>query len=182
MRLQRRRVIRINRVLLRHEHVHGAVAVAAEPVRVPAPLTQVHDVVGRPLRAQDVVRWIRAEVARFDAVEVVARQGGVVHHVAVEGEFGSVEPFLDIGQGQAGTALVKGDALVRGHVFEGAERGWVLGQLAPGLAGAEVQHDEAGAAFVAAVDNVGYAFAGGGGVGAHVEADVVHVGVWIVDA
>ena len=134
------------------------------------------------MRAQDVVGWIRAQVARFDAVEVVARQRGVVHDVAVEGEFGAVEALGDVGQGQAGAALVKGDALVRGHVFEGAERGGVLGQLAPGLAGAEVQHDEAGAAFVAAVDDVGDAFAGCGGVGAHIEAEVVHVGVWKVDA
>ena len=100
----------------------------------------------------------------------------------MEGEFSPVEPFLDVGQGQAGTALVKGDALVGGHVFEGAERGRVLGQLAPGLAGAEVQHDEAGAAFVAAVDDVGDAFAGCGGVGAQVESDVVHVRVGTVDA
>ena len=58
----------------------------------------------------------------------------------------------------------------------------MLGELAPGFAGAEVEHDEAGAAFVAAVDDVGDAVAGCGGVGAQVEAEVVHVGVWVVDA
>ena len=180
--LQSRGIVNVNRILLRHEHVHGAVTVAAEAVGVPAPLTQVHDVVGCPLRAQDVVCWVRAEVLRLDAVEIVARQRRVVHDVTVEGELGAIEAFWDVRKRQAGTTLVKGDALVRRHVFEGAERGRMLGQLAPGLARAEVQHDEAGPAFVAAVDDVGYAFAGRGGVGAHVEAEVVHVRVGIVDA
>ena len=181
-RLQRRGIVNVDGVLLRHEHVHGAVAVGAEAVCVAAALTQVHHVVGRALRAQDVERWIRAEVARFDAVEVVARQRGVVHDVAVEGEFGAVEALGYVGQGQTRAALVKGYPLVRGHVVEGAERGRVPVQLAPGFARAEVQHDEARAAFVAAVDDVGYPLARCGGVGAHVEAEVVHVRVWVVDA
>lgn len=78
--------------------------------------------------------------------------------------------------------MVEGYALVRGHGFDGAERGGVLGELAPGVAGAEVQHDEAGAALVAAVDDVGDSLAGCGGVGAEVKAEVVHVGVGKVDA
>ena len=50
------------------------------------------------------------------------------------------------------------------------------------MSGAEVEHDEARAALVAAVDDVGDSLAGCSGVGAHVEADVVHVGIGKVDA
>lgn len=57
----------------------------------------------------------------------------------------------------------------------------MLRELAPGFAGAEVEHDEAGAVFVAGVDDVGNSLAGGSGVRAHVEAEVVHVGVWEVN-
>lgn len=99
LRPQARRVVDVNRVLLRHEHVHSAVAVATEAVRVAAALAEVRDVVGRALRAECVVRGVRAEVLRWDAVEVVAGQGGVVHDVTVEGEFDAVEALLDVGQG-----------------------------------------------------------------------------------
>ena len=182
LRLQGRRIVHVNRILLRHEHVHGPVAVPAEPVGVAAPLTQVFDVVGRALRAQGVIGRVRAEVLRFDAVEIVAGEGGVVHDVAVEGELDAIEAFLDVGQRQAGAALVKGQALVGGDVAWGAEGGGVLGQLAPRLAGAEVEHDEARPALVAAIDNICDTLAGSGGVGSHVETDIVHVGIGIVDA
>ena len=182
LRLQGGGIVQVNGILLRHEHVHGAVAVAAEAVGVAAALAEVLDVVGRALRAQDVVGRVRAQVLRFDAVEVVAGEGGIVHEVAVEGELDAVETLLDMGQRQARAALVKGLALVGGDVAWGAEGGGMLSQLAPRVAGAEVEHDEACAALVAAVDDVGDALAGCGGVGSHVETDVVHVGIGIVDA
>ena len=131
LRLQGRGIVHVNRILLRHEHVHGAVAVAAEAIGVAASLAEVPDIVGRALRAQDVVGRVRAEVLGFDAVEVVAGEGGVVHDVAVEGELDAVEAFLDVGQRQAGAALVEGQALVGGDVARSAEGGGMLGQLAP---------------------------------------------------
>ena len=82
---------------------------------------------------------------------------------------------MDVGEGEARAALVEGNALVGGYVFEGAEGGGMLGQLAPGFAGSEVEHDEAVAAFVTAVIDVADSFAGGGGVCSHVEAQIVHV-------
>lgn len=48
-------------------------------------------------------------------------------------------PLLGVGQGRAGCALVEGDALVRGHGFDGAGRGGSLAELAPGVSGAEVE-------------------------------------------
>ena len=53
--------------------------------------------------------------------------------------------------------------------------------MPPGSTGAEVEDYEACAAFVAAVYYVADSCAGGGGVKAEVEAEVVHVGVWVVD-
>ena len=51
LRLQRCGVVDVNRVLLRHEHVHGPITVGAEPVSVPASLAKIHNIVGCPLRA-----------------------------------------------------------------------------------------------------------------------------------
>ena len=182
LRLEGRRIVHVNRILLRHEHVHGPVAVPAEPVGVAAPLTEVPDIVRRALRAQDVVGRVRAKVLRFDAIDIVAGEGGVIHDVAVEGEFDAIEAFLDIGQRQAGAALVKGQALVGRDVAWGAEGGGVLGQLAPRLAGAEVEHDKARPALVAAINDICDTLAGCGDVGSHVETDIVHIRIGIVDA
>ena len=88
---------------------------------------------------------------------------------------------MDVGEGEAGAALVEGHALVGRYVFEGAEGGGVLGQLAPGFAGSEVEHDETVAALVTAVIDVADSFAGGSDVCSHVEAQVVHVRIWVVD-
>jgi hypothetical protein len=51
----------------------------------------------------------------------------------------------------------------------------MLRQAAPGGARAEVEHDEARAAFVGGVDDESDAGAGGRGVGPQVEPDVVHI-------
>ena len=88
---------------------------------------------------------------------------------------------MDVGEEEAGATLVEGHALVGGYVFEGAQSGGVLGQLAPGFAGSEVEHDETIAAFVTAIIDVADSFAGDCGVCSHVEAQVVHVRIWVVD-
>ena len=54
--------------------------------------------------------------------------------------------------------------------------GWDVVEVAPGGAGAEVDDDDAVAAFGGGVGDVGYAFPGGGQGGAEVEAHVVEVG------
>ena len=82
--LQTRTVVIINRILLRHEHVHSTIRVAGKAVGVPASLTEVLDVVGCSLCAQSIVCGIGAEVLRFDAVKIVGREWGVVHDVTVK--------------------------------------------------------------------------------------------------
>ena len=82
---------------------------------------------------------------------------------------------MDVGEGEAGAALVEEHALVGRYVFEGAEGGGMLVQLAPGFTGSEVEHDETVAAFVTAIIDIADSFARGGGVCSHVEAQVVHV-------
>lgn len=73
-------------------------------------------------------------------------------------------------------AVVERMALVGGDGALDAQHGGVLGEAPPRGAGGEVQDDEPRAAFVGGVDDEG-----GGHVRAEVEADVVHVGVRVVD-
>ena len=70
--MQTRRVVNIDGVLLGHEHVDGAIGVAAEAVGVAAALAEVLHVVGGALGREDVVGGVGAEVLGFDAVEIVA--------------------------------------------------------------------------------------------------------------
>lgn len=63
---------------------------------------------------------------------------------------------------------------------DAADRGLVV-ETPPGLARTQIEHDEAVAALVAAIDDVGDARAGSqGGVAAQVEAQVVHVAIGVV--
>lgn len=71
-RLQGGGVVVVDGVLLGHEHVDRAVAVAGEAVRVAAALAEVLDVVGGALGGEAVEGGVGPEIFAFDAVEVFA--------------------------------------------------------------------------------------------------------------
>jgi len=170
----------VDGVLGWHQLVDQSVAVALEAVAVAAALALGGYVGVRP----DLGQWVAvalAQVGGWDRVERVGGQWRVVNCLAVGAELDTVETLLLPGDGHAELAEVEWVAEVRWDVVWYAKNRVVLFQTAPGLAGTEIEHDETVAALVGGVDDVGDSLASGGDVGVEVEADVVHVRVWVVN-
>lgn len=168
--------------MLRHELVNQTVGVALEAVGIAAALP-VGGYVGVGFDFGEGIGVAGAEVARGDGVECVLGEGRVVHCSSVGGELEAVETFLLPLDGHAALTQVEGVTLVAWDVVFAAEDGCVLGEASPGVARAEIDHDEAGATFVGGVNEVGDALAGGiAQIGVEVEAEIVQVAVWVVHA
>ena len=160
VRLQVARVVVVDSIMLRYELVHQPIRVPLKAIPVPTALAQTADVIVRRLVGERVAVAF-AQVRGGHRVEHVAGERGVVDGVAVGRDLDPVEPFLQVADGAAERLLVEGVALVGGHVLVHAQHGVVLREASPGFAGGEIEHDEAGPALVAAVDDVGDALSAG---------------------
>lgn len=94
----------------------------------------------------------RPEIDARDRVQIVRRQRTVVDPLSVRGQLDTVETFLLIADGHAKLVVVARTGEIGGQILVHAKDGWVFGKTTPGFAGTEIEHYEAGAAFVAGVD------------------------------
>ena len=167
-----RRVEDLDAVVLEITTVDEAVAIGFETIGLTLLPTVRHRRLGFELAREAAV----AQALRGDAVQIAAADDAPVERRAIRAQSDTVGAEAAVGDGRGGAGVVvEGLAPDEGGDAElGAEVGGVV-EVAPGLAGAEVDGDEAVAAFGAGVSHVGDALARGGEMGAEVEAHVVDV-------
>jgi hypothetical protein len=109
-------IIYVDRVVLGYQLVHQPITVALEAVCIPAALPVVGYVIRRLDFHQRTILHLTQQIRSRDRIQVVRRQGGVVHARTVRGDLQAVQALAQGLHGEPARALVEGDALVGGNV------------------------------------------------------------------
>ena len=170
VRLEICRVIVGNGVLGGHELLDEAVGVAFEAICLTAALAEPDYVVGCGLFGE-LVGVASAEVEGGNSVDGLCREGSSRCNCHRGCFWMPSRPSYWWPRGMPGHLEIEGVALVSWGVFVDAEDRGVLGKGTPGLASAEIEHNEACATIAGGADDIADAAAGGAEyVGAKVEA------------